>query len=283
MKKIRPFIQAGIVGSVLVLACVSIKAQTALPAAYASWSLQTDNVGNPLGVQTLTGNSFGSPSLANTFSSASASSGASLTLGGDPSVSASSSASPGNLLGESLANASASIVYGFEIININGGTATSVPIVVTASGGANVVAPGIAEPAGVSAQAAWGPLEANGEGIVYAIASLGSAAVGSTTGLSAASFGGSQPGTASVGTAYGIDMSVSVIAEAGLSLTDTGSAYVDPTITIDPSFAQASDYEIVFAPGVSAVPEPSTIMSGFLLLLPFGASGLRMLRTNRAA
>jgi hypothetical protein len=62
MKKIRPFIQAGIVGSVLVLACVSIKAQTALPAAYALWSLQTDNVGNPLGVQTLTGNSFGSPS-----------------------------------------------------------------------------------------------------------------------------------------------------------------------------------------------------------------------------
>jgi len=34
---------------------------------------------------------------------------------------------------------------------------------------------------------------------------------------------------------------------------------------------------------VSAVPEPTTIISGVLMLLPFGASTLRILRRNRAA
>jgi PEP-CTERM motif len=36
------------------------------------------------------------------------------------------------------------------------------------------------------------------------------------------------------------------------------SASVDPTFTIDPSFANANQYSIVFSNGVSAVPEPST-------------------------
>jgi len=34
---------------------------------------------------------------------------------------------------------------------------------------------------------------------------------------------------------------------------------------------------------VSAVPEPSTVISGVLMLLPFGASTLRILRRNRVA
>jgi hypothetical protein len=35
--------------------------------------------------------------------------------------------------------------------------------------------------------------------------------------------------------------------------------------------------------GVSGVPEPTTIIAGALLLLPFGASAVRILRKNRAA
>jgi hypothetical protein len=34
---------------------------------------------------------------------------------------------------------------------------------------------------------------------------------------------------------------------------------------------------------VSAVPEPTTMIAGALLLLPFGASTLRLLRKTRAA
>jgi hypothetical protein len=34
---------------------------------------------------------------------------------------------------------------------------------------------------------------------------------------------------------------------------------------------------------VSAVPEPTTMVAGALLLLPFGASALRILRKKRAA
>jgi hypothetical protein len=38
-----------------------------------------------------------------------------------------------------------------------------------------------------------------------------------------------------------------------------------------------------FGPNLSAVPEPTTVIAGALLLLPFGASTLRMLRKNRTA
>jgi hypothetical protein len=37
------------------------------------------------------------------------------------------------------------------------------------------------------------------------------------------------------------------------------------------------------APAATPVPEPTTMVAGVLLLLPFGASALRMLRKNRAA
>jgi hypothetical protein len=41
--------------------------------------------------------------------------------------------------------------------------------------------------------------------------------------------------------------------------------------------------EFIFLSPNSAVPEPTTLISGALLLLPFGASTLRILRRNRAA
>jgi hypothetical protein len=40
---------------------------------------------------------------------------------------------------------------------------------------------------------------------------------------------------------------------------------------------------ITVGPYVAAVPEPTTIIAGALLLLPFGASTLRMLRKSRTA
>lgn len=54
-----------------------------------------------------------------------------------------------------------------------------------------------------------------------------------------------------------------------------------------PSLAATADLEAIVSPTgqsyVIAVPEPTTILAGALLALPFGASLLRILRRNRAA
>jgi hypothetical protein len=63
-------------------------------------------------------------------------------------------------------------------------------------------------------------------------------------------------------------------AGAGLStpLGGTVSAYVDPTFTIDPSFAQASEYTLEFSP----VPEPAS-----LPLMGLGVAALLCVRHFR--
>jgi len=43
-----------------------------------------------------------------------------------------------------------------------------------------------------------------------------------------------------------------------------------------------NDPNLVPPPSSTPVPEPSTVIAGMLLLLPFGASTLRVLRKNRA-
>ena len=63
-----------------------------------------------------------------------------------------------------------------------------------------------------------------------------------------------------------------VYLQAGQSVT----AYV-----INPGYADGGNNQTEFT--VTAVPEPTTIISGMLMLLPFGASTLRILRRNRAA
>jgi len=45
----------------------------------------------------------------------------------------------------------------------------------------------------------------------------------------------------------------------------------------------SANIESITVSGVSAVPEPTTVIAGALLLLPFGASTLRVLRKNRTA
>jgi hypothetical protein len=52
-------------------------------------------------------------------------------------------------------------------------------------------------------------------------------------------------------------------------------------------FEDGTDYDyndlVVEVSGVAPVPEPATMLAGALLLLPFGASTIRILRKNRAA
>jgi hypothetical protein len=63
------------------------------------------------------------------------------------------------------------------------------------------------------------------------------------------------------------------------------TAFTEPTYVI--AFEDGTDYDyndlVVQVSGVAPVPEPTTMLAGALLLLPFGASTLRILRRNRTA
>jgi hypothetical protein len=89
-----------------------------------------------------------------------------------------------------------------------------------------------------------------------------------------------------VGQIYTVTLAVSVEASVGctdgsLCIADS-TATVDPMIYIDPSFASASDYTIVFSDGINvgsipgAVPEPSTWA---MMLLGFAGLGFAFRRS----
>lgn len=58
------------------------------------------------------------------------------------------------------------------------------------------------------------------------------------------------------------------------------TATIDPSFTIDPTFADADDYEIIYSPGLlsaPAAPEPATWVS-----FGIGLAGLGLLRRRRS-
>jgi hypothetical protein len=65
------------------------------------------------------------------------------------------------------------------------------------------------------------------------------------------------------------------------------TAFSDGTTHYVIAFEDGTDFDfndlVVEVSGVVPVPEPTTMLAGALLLLPFGASTLRILRKNRAA
>jgi hypothetical protein len=73
-----------------------------------------------------------------------------------------------------------------------------------------------------------------------------------------------------------MSMDLFVVANTNLgALSDTQSGFIDPTVTIDPSFADASQFQILLSPGVgntAAVPGP--IAGAGLPGLIFAGGGL---------
>ena len=75
-----------------------------------------------------------------------------------------------------------------------------------------------------------------------------------------------------------LDMDIGVAYSIDNPIANSGFAYADPFIYIDPSFADAADYSIILSPGVSnavptltpPVPEPETWA---LMLAGFGLVG----------
>jgi hypothetical protein len=214
--------------------------------------------------------------IAQTFNSGAAASAAG---GTDPAIAVSASA--GGDVGGDEAQAQASLNYSFEVVGPSG-VQVSVDLMSSITGTT---------------------ISGSGEGAPFAFASTALDISGPL--MNELGFGFfdplSTPPPITVDTVlelvpndvYSVSMSASAEALCGSqdefgTTTCNGeiasaSGSVDPTFTIDPSQANASQYQIVFSPGLSsstsAVPEPSTIaVVGFGLLL-FGT--FRRIRSSR--
>jgi hypothetical protein len=210
--------------------------------------------------------------IAQTFNSGAAASAAG---GIDPAIAVSVSAG-GDVEGDE-AQAQASLNYSFEVVGPSGGT-VGVDLMSSITGTT---------------------ISGSGEGAPFAFASTALDIAGPSIGEVGFGFFDplSTPPPINVDTVlalvpnavYSVSMSASAEAFCGLqdvfgTVTCNGeiasaSAAVDPTFTIDPSVANASQYQIVFSPGLpptSAVPEPNAIpFMGFGLLV-FGGYRIRV-------
>jgi hypothetical protein len=258
MKRIHALIQTGIAGSVLLLLAVTTKAQ--LPAPYAEWSVQVEDSTTPPYGEYDPGSSIGSFSLGLGGGSASLT----LFLGLEPGLNASSSG-----IGPSYETAGGgvdveSFIYGFYVINLGGGSASTVPIILSATGTVTNSTSDYSANADAdasSAQAYWGSLNSSGTSVsaIGANSSLWSATVtGVEPSLSSSS---NVSGTISVSEGtniipYGIAMRATVSDNVGTGTAVASTASILAYVFIDPTFAQASNYQIMYATNVLPPPPP---------------------------
>jgi hypothetical protein len=73
------------------------------------------------------------------------------------------------------------------------------------------------------------------------------------------------------------------VAFTGTEIPGTYTAPLPPLNFIGGNYDLGGSLEVEFDYTATAVPEPTTVISGALLLLPFGASTLRILRKKQTA
>ena len=172
-------------------------------------------------------------------------------LGPTPSLSASASdlAPSSALLIAAAAHVRFSLTYFFEVVGPGGPSAT-VPVLVSAN--ATVTGAG-------NAQFSAAPIgTGNGYSLPPGLAVLSPATPGGWSIVNA-------PLTAFVGTEYEVMLYAQALPPEG---NGSPAVSIDPLFTIDPSFADASQYQLIFSPGVSdiapgaasGVPEPPVWM-----------------------
>ena len=85
----------------------------------------------------------------------------------------------------------------------------------------------------------------------------------------------------------GVNNSFVALAESALSLNDTtilnNAAGAYGVVALDLGGSDPAQDQLAVDAAVVPVPEPTTVVAGALLLLPFGVSALRILRRNRTA
>ena len=158
-----------------------------------------------------------------------------------PSVTASvSSNAPGG-----VATAQVGLQYFFTVVPIGTSSYTTVPVIISASGGiTQSFAANIAEVLFSSPTASSD------------LALICNGASGACTGHTlASSFSIATEELLTVGTEfYGLALNLGVNTGSTDAPAQSQSGFIDPTIIIDPTFADASQFEILFSPGVGNTP-----------------------------
>jgi hypothetical protein len=152
------------------------------------------------------------------------------------------------------------VIYGFYLEPLGGGTASEIPILLSASGTSSAESDAVGS-AYASASAAWGGLSADGESLTgqQALGGATSEAGPSNPLPPSTSFNTTLSSFAQPGLSYGILINALADSDAGVS-TSSASAMATASVMIDPSFPQADDYALVFAPDVVVeTPEPSIL------------------------
>jgi hypothetical protein len=168
---------------------------------------------------------------------------------------------------------SGSIVFLQYYFEASGPTGVDVPLILTASGAVSQSTVSTGNQAILVADIYGGPQ------IYYIEACTNSFAVSCDGYLS--SFSVEAALTVASDTTVSIALTLAVAANTGVGgrLTDSQYGYIDPIITIDPTFALANEFTLEFSPGVgnleAGVPEPST---SAMLLGGFGGLGYLALR-----
>jgi hypothetical protein len=177
-----------------------------------------------------------------------------LTIGGDtataggavlPSPNVTGSASVTGP-GQSVANVQ--MQYYFTVVPIGTASDTSVPVIITASGFVTQALASIN-----SLQLYFNtPL---GGGLLVEACGVASTNPNSCHGLNQ-TFSIAAPESLTVGATYSLGLDLFVVANTlvGGESSDKQSGYLDPIITIDPAFADASDFELLFSSGVGNSP-----------------------------
>ena len=81
----------------------------------------------------------------------------------------------------------------------------------------------------------------------------------------------------------GLNPDLLAFAANGFGSVNLSFQFNGPGMTLTDLTTGQGRYTTSYSGSVAAVPEASTLLAGILLLLPFGASTLRMVRKNRAA
>lgn len=263
--------------TVLVLStaiCAVPNPSSASPVPLATWDAVVDNSSNLLRPSIGSGVQTSSGTVSNTTTDVSSSVTGTLSPGTNGSVSASASAAYNS--GDSSAYVAALNLY-FQIINIGGVTGvTSVPVII---GGQGMVTQTVQTNNDV-----WLGIQNEAVGGLQVIASACSEVHAGTCSNSGYTLQSSfnvaetlslSPNTSASNSYYDLVGSLYISANGDFipsGTTDSQSGYLDPYVIIDPTFADASDFEILFSSNVgnfAATPLPAA--------LPLFAGGLGFL------
>jgi hypothetical protein len=181
---------------------------------------------------------------------------------------ASITASGYNTNGSYASTVSTEVTYYFEVV---GSISEPVPVDISGSASASTTCVNVNECSVYGTASLDTPFEDATACSSNLVAGGGGCSVATPTNIEENPFSLTLTGDVNPGAIYEIDVTAGGTSNSYLG--SSFSASIDPQVTIDPSFADASDFTLEFSPNpASAVPEPSSMSLLLVICLGFGAA-----------